>query len=1265
MRAWAGRQTGAAVVLVCAAVVAGAQSADRPSLGDRLDERAKAAIPRDSSGRPVADALGIRINYPRDAGKPEVAPAARRGGRPSRIASSPVASNNSFQLKWQKRVMGTGIGDRGLHIVDLDGDGDREIVATASQDGFWENSAWYTLAWNGSDYVHDWIPGSYPEPIGTLLVLNMDEDPTPEVVVATGDQILIYDGATRVLQSTISLNTDEIREMAIADVDSDGALEAVLVGDDGLFIHGLPGGVLEYQSAAYPGYTVAVGNVDTDPGLEIVIGNGDDTGYVLNGSTRAVEWAPVTGFGNIVRLGDIDGDGISEVVAASSWYVIRIYDVDLHSITDSIDADQDIDALEVVDVEGDGPIEIVYGDGQGGEIYVHNGASRALKWMADNPEHGVTGIAFGDADGDGVRELVWGAGYSSTGPDYLFVVNAVTRALEWKSDDIVGPFAGFSHGDVDLDGRRELLSTSYRSDSGYGDGLLLIQDAETGQAEYAGETTGLNWTGTWRVRNANIDADPQPEIFVATSYLYDGVVICYDGLTRAEQWRAQIPSGQTIRSLAVADVDLDGQLEVVAGTNIVHSGASGTYVYVFAAATGAQEWRSPLLTTGSSLDLLRVANVDADPNPEIVVVSDDGVIFIIDGVLHTTTPLSYPDASALATADRNGDSVAEIFLGTNSGALVVINPASGALVETVASWSDPIHAISVVDVNGIVGLEYVAAVGNEVVVLNSGGCEAWRSGAIAAEAVAAHDGLLAADIDGNGKLEIVVGVDAAGFDVFELDALPTSPCMTVNGVSVAEGQAGTTQATFTLSLSAPAAGAVTANWATSDGTASEVEGDYVTASGVVSFNPGEQTQQISVTINGDQRNEADETFLLTFTGASGVLLTTSPAVGVIVNDDPLPTLSVNDVAVIEGNAGLTLATFTVTLSAASGRIVTVTANTSHQTTTPGDFFAENTVLVFSPGDITRSFGVLVAGDTTIESDETFQVNLPSAMNAVIGDSTGIGTIVSDDLPTRTFVSASGSDAADCSVQTTPCRNIAAALSKTATDGEIIILKTGEYETSPLTITKGIKITSPSGTVAFIRQPITINAPGARVALRGLTLKGDGTGSGVTVTAADSVSIEETTIDRWASGMKLNNASPVRIFVLDSVFRNNTSGLEDDDAVDSSVISIGESRFEGNGNGLTSGAGLVQVKDSSFVGNPGFAIAVGLSGVVQVHRSDFRLNGVAVATFAGGTARVGRSHVFGNDNGFFAIGGVFETYGTNILRGNATDAMGTITAIPEQ
>jgi len=378
-------------------------------------------------------------------------------------------------------------------------------------------------------------------------------------------------------------------------------------------------------------------------------------------------------------------------------------------------------------------------------------------------------------------------------------------------------------------------------------------------------------------------------------------------------------------------------------------------------------------------------------------------------------------------------------------------------------------------------------------------------------------------------------------------------------------------------------------------------------------------------------------------------------------------LSINDAAVVEGDAGSANAVFTVTLSPASASTVTVSAVTSNITASAGsDYTATGpTTLTFLPGDTSETFSVPVIGDTNIEPHETFQVTLSNAVNAGIADGIGVGTITNDDLPARTFVSASGSDAGDCSLQTTPCRNIAAALPQTAADGEVIILSPGEYETATLTITKGIKITSPSGTVAFIRQPITINAGGAKVVLRGLTLKGTGAGNGVTLTAADSLSIEDSTIDRWAAGLRLNNASASRVSVLNTIVRNNTAGLLDTGASASNRVAISDSRFERNGNGLEILAGTFQVKDSTFSGNTASGIVAG-PGVADIQRSAFSLNAVGLSTLSGGTARIGRSHVFGNTTGLSAAGGsTLASFGTNIIRRNGTNTTGTISAVAEQ
>src|SRR5205085_795976 len=83
------------------------------------------------------------------------------------------------------------------------------------------------------------------------------------------------------------------------------------------------------------------------------------------------------------------------------------------------------------------------------------------------------------------------------------------------------------------------------------------------------------------------------------------------------------------------------------------------------------------------------------------------------------------------------------------------------------------------------------------------------------------------------------------------DAQPT---LAINDVSLAEGSSGTTTFTFTVTLSNASYHTVTLNYATANGTAT-AGSDYVSKSGTLTFNPGETTKTISISVNGDKTKE--------------------------------------------------------------------------------------------------------------------------------------------------------------------------------------------------------------------------------------------------------------------------------------------------------------------------------------------------------------------------------------------------------------------------
>ncbi|MBM4070068.1 MAG: hypothetical protein FJ271_14115 [Planctomycetes bacterium] len=231
---------------------------------------------------------------------------------------------------------------------------------------------------------------------------------------------------------------------------------------------------------------------------------------------------------------------------------------------------------------------------------------------------------------------------------------------------------------------------------------------------------------------------------------------------------------------------------------------------------------------------------------------------------------------------------------------------------------------------------------------------------------------------------------------------PATPSITVADVSVTEGNAGTTTATFTLTLSQAATQAVSVAYATADQTAL-AGSDYQAISGTVTFAAGQTQRTVSVLVNGDTTVEPNETFLFKLSNPVGATLARVQALGTIMNDDvavALPTISIGNASVTEGNSGTTLATFTVSLSKAASGTVSVAYTTADGTASAGsDYVAASGTLTFAAGETQKTVAIQVKGDTLQESNETFFVNLSAAVGATIAVAAGQGTIINDDAPT--------------------------------------------------------------------------------------------------------------------------------------------------------------------------------------------------------------------------------------------------------------------------
>ncbi len=235
----------------------------------------------------------------------------------------------------------------------------------------------------------------------------------------------------------------------------------------------------------------------------------------------------------------------------------------------------------------------------------------------------------------------------------------------------------------------------------------------------------------------------------------------------------------------------------------------------------------------------------------------------------------------------------------------------------------------------------------------------------------------------------------------EDDDAQQPPGLSIDDVMVLEGDAGLTVATFTVSLSRGASqnDTVIVSYATMDGTATEADNDYQPVAGQLTFEPEETSKTVMVNVVGDTRAEADEGFFVDLSAADGAVIVTGRGRGTIRNDDNdgLPSLSISDVAINEGDEGSTLAVFAATLSNASSSIVSVDVETADGTAIAGeDYQSASATLTFPPGRVTTSFNVTITGDTAVEADELFAVNLFNPVNATIADGIGRGLIRNDD-----------------------------------------------------------------------------------------------------------------------------------------------------------------------------------------------------------------------------------------------------------------------------
>ncbi|MDO6563721.1 Calx-beta domain-containing protein [Amphritea sp. 1_MG-2023] len=249
------------------------------------------------------------------------------------------------------------------------------------------------------------------------------------------------------------------------------------------------------------------------------------------------------------------------------------------------------------------------------------------------------------------------------------------------------------------------------------------------------------------------------------------------------------------------------------------------------------------------------------------------------------------------------------------------------------------------------------------------------------------------------SFDVILASPAAGTDVVVGSATgvigndDTGLVIAATTTDLAEGDSGSTTHIFTVSRTGTTFGTTTVNWTLSGDVDADDFGGTLPA-GVLTFADGESSQTIELAVMGDTDIEADEAFTVTLSGASGNAdIETASASGSILADDIQVSISALAASVVEGASGSNqVVQFSVTRTGDLSSAVSI--DWAATGLTADDFSAGvqfNGTLSFAANETSKLISLTLAGDNTLETDETLSVALTKHSGDAAFDRTWLGT----------------------------------------------------------------------------------------------------------------------------------------------------------------------------------------------------------------------------------------------------------------------------------
>lgn len=599
-------------------------------------------------------------------------------------------------IELEQRVDGAlGLGIGRAASIDLDGDGVEEIVlggTTGSAGGQFGSDSALTIVRKASDGLFDVTSRLVETDItglwrGFFRVMPWTIDGVPHIVTLGANRMVrIYDSDLREIRNfSIAGETrdadpsavgfdDEVA--AIGDIDADGGDELVVGGRISLNAFSMTTGQRRWSLPIAGISDVALAQMDADPALEIIVA-GESVALILDGATQATDWSYVDGFGQMIMPGRFGASGALGW-AASSHGAFTIFQSAPYSPVWNGGQGLTNRLLAPLSRGLGGRDDILASDGV--HVYLYDSATHAERFripVSPDPSWpNVSSLVGHDFDADADDEIFFSTGASWNSPSILTIADASNGAIRWQWRGAGGPHLATAFGDLDGDGRDELVAATEQPQQQLG--TLSVFDASTGRLKWRNPIDWPNATQPFVLSASRIQLRPRTEsagmdIILAGDEYEGGRILVVDGATFEPKLRIDDATLGEAGDLVLLDYDGDGVEDFAVVSNTSNTSTLG----IFSGVNGLQLWRSPAMS-GRTRQILVV---DKDQRTELIAVLDDG-LRAYDRVTGLLDWWLTADTSAGAVYVEHGAQGAEIAALSATGAITFHDADSRALLRT-------------------------------------------------------------------------------------------------------------------------------------------------------------------------------------------------------------------------------------------------------------------------------------------------------------------------------------------------------------------------------------------------------------------------------------------------------------------------------------------------------------------------------------------------------------------------------------------------------